>query len=178
MDYDTFLKIHPLDTGSTVEMPLTKIPSIDNDLQSFLGFSKRSSFSNGFLRTLDPDDLLDLFPIWKWANKNCLIFMRTAFGGLFYKKKLTYFFFDPLVGERINLTSDLSFVLNIALCDEKSLNSTFMLNIYKKGIELKGVPKEDECFAFVPTLKLGGKKTVENLEIVQLKEHLYLLSQI
>ena len=176
MNYDNFLKIHPIDHISSADIVINK--NMDKDLISFLELVKLTSFSNGFLRTLNHDDLADLFPVWKWVTNKTVIFLRTAFGGLIYKKKSTYYFFDSVYGDHTELTRELDFVLNIALCDEKSLNSSFLYDIYKEGVELKGVPKIDECFAFVPSLKMGGSKSAEHLEIVKLKEHLYILSQI
>lgn len=178
MEFTAFFDVHPIDAPASREVAIPERLQIDADLRSFLSVSNITSFSNGFLRTLNSDELLALFSVWRWAGTSTFIFMRTAFGGLFCKNKSSYYFFDPTSNDLVNLTNDLNFVLNIALCDRQTLDNAFFFNLYKRGSKLKGVPQEDECFAFVPALKLGGKKSVENLEIVKLKEHLYLLSQI
>lgn len=36
----------------------------------------------------------------------------------------------------------------------------------------------DECFGYVPLLALGGPETVDHLQKVKLREHLYLISQV
>jgi hypothetical protein len=178
MEIAAFLEMHRRDAVPAKDIPIPENIDLDNDLESFLFSVGVSSFSNGFLRTLNHDDLSPLIPAWKWADAKTFIFLRTAFGGLFYIKALNYYFFDPLYDDHVNLTDDLGFILNIALCDKKSLRSTFLFHIYQEGVALKGIPQKDECFAFVPALKMGGVKSAEHLEIVKLKEHLYFLSLI
>ncbi|WP_082116290.1 T6SS immunity protein Tdi1 domain-containing protein [Hymenobacter terrenus] len=40
-----------------------------------------------------------------------------------------------------------------------------------------GEPAYDECFGYVPLLALGGPETMEHLEKVKLREHIFLISQ-
>ncbi len=179
MNIATFLKIHPLDNDKPVrEVKLHPKVKANSQLASFLSQAAKNSFSNGFFRTIDCDALNDIRSIWKWYNDDVIIFLRTAFGGLFYQRKADFFFYDPLYGDRVNLANDLEFILNVFLCDERSLSSTFLFPLYNAAINHTGVPAEDECLGFFPALKLGGEKKIENLNIVKLEEHLYFLSQL
>lgn len=164
VDISAFLRKHPCDNVPAGNVLVPNEMRQDQVLCDFLELSKENSFSNGFLRTLQRDAISTLMPIWKWADRSTFIFMRTAFGGLFYKRKANYYVFDPISGDRVNLGSDLEFLLNIALCDDESLKNAFLFDIYKRGVELKGVPQKDECFAFVPALKLGGTKVLSTLK--------------
>jgi len=179
MDLSVFLAVHQADNqNTTIQLILDPKIKLNSFLAEFLTEFKINSFSNGFLRTINDSSLNEIKSIWKWYDEYTVIFMRTAFGGLFYKRKSNFFYFDPLYGDIINLANDLNFILNVFLCDEQALSATFLFPLYKEVINRTGIPNENECLGFIPALKIGGQKISKNLEIMKLKEHLCLLEQL
>lgn len=51
-------------------------------------------------------------------------------------------------------------------------------NFFEPAKKKLGILKEDEMYAFVPALMLGGRPDLKNLEKLKAIEHLILLSQI
>lgn len=52
------------------------------------------------------------------------------------------------------------------------------LDKYNEAVAKLGKLKHDECFGYVPLLGLGGSEKVENLQIVKIKEHIELITQL
>ncbi|MET3051280.1 GAD-like domain-containing protein [Pseudomonas alkylphenolica] len=67
-------------------------------------------------------------------------------------------------------------VHNFFLSREKEYND--FDNLFDSAKKKLGTLKNDEMYAFVPAIMLGGRATLENLEKVKAIEHLILLSQI
>ncbi|WP_420709650.1 T6SS immunity protein Tdi1 domain-containing protein [Frigoribacterium sp. SL97] len=42
----------------------------------------------------------------------------------------------------------------------------------------RGVPRSDECFGFSPLLALGGRRSAASLEVVDMREHVLLISSV
>ena len=49
---------------------------------------------------------------------------------------------------------------------------------YKEAVIENGKLNFDECFGYVPLLRLGGSEKVENLKKVKIKEHIELIMQM
>ena len=57
------------------------------------------------------------------------------------------------------------------------LNSLFDIKTYICASNRLGIPNCDECFGYVPLLGIGGGETIENLQKVDMKTHLQIITQ-
>jgi hypothetical protein len=49
---------------------------------------------------------------------------------------------------------------------------------FPEARERLGVPRADECFGFSPLLALGGRRSAVSLEVVDMREHVLLISSV
>lgn len=49
---------------------------------------------------------------------------------------------------------------------------------FPEARERLGVPRADECFGFSPLLALGGRRSAASLEVVDMREHVLLISSV
>lgn len=59
-----------------------------------------------------------------------------------------------------------------------SIESSDFLGLFSRARKKLGPLKSDEMYGFVPALMLGGSEALENLEKVNIIEHLTFLSQL
>ena len=64
------------------------------------------------------------------------------------------------------------------LLDAYYVEKFFELDQYEKAVAKLGELFFDECFGYTPLLGFGGKKNVENLEKVNAKVHIELITQM
>ena len=64
------------------------------------------------------------------------------------------------------------------LMDEMFKKEFFELDLYNAAKAKLGELLYSQCYGFVPLLGLGGKKTVNNLDIVNIREQIDIISQL
>ncbi len=134
-----------------------------------------SSYGNGFIWTLDPNEYVEWLNNWLAFEDRCVPFMRTAFGDIFFMRNQ-----EPMV---LNVskalidytTSQIDWFFNRYLAEEEFMEEYFNMPLYEQlnSPDLA----TDECYGFKTLLSDGGTETVENLYKVQLKEYLDLLTK-
>lgn len=140
-----------------------------------------SSYHDGLFSTINPDEYLDVLPLFPNVSKTAIPFARTNLGNLFYFDKLS-------IGDSI-------FFLNVHKGTTKIVSTSFQTlfafdfggeSFWKQDcygkIELKAIKKgelaADECWTFMPALALGGDEKLSNLEKLKIKENLEFLGQL
>ena len=64
------------------------------------------------------------------------------------------------------------------LMDVIFIKDFFEKDLYNAAKAKLGELSYRQCYGFVPLLGIGGKKTVNNLDIVSLREYIYIISQM
>ena len=64
------------------------------------------------------------------------------------------------------------------LLDEDYTNDFFELKQYNKAVAKYGELAFEECFGYTPLLCLGGRKKITNLDKVDIKVHIELITQM
>ncbi len=137
-------------------------------LWSNLGFG---NYGGGVVKLIDPD----LFKknLDKWRRKeddNAYPFMITAFGDMYYLKKL------PDGSEEVRLISIIykkeklctksfaDFISNYIISKD-AIDNDLKASIYIKAEEKYGALSNDDIYTFVPSVSMGGKETVDSIQI-------------
>jgi hypothetical protein len=134
-----------------------------------------SSYGNGFIWTLDPNEYVEWFNKWLDFEDRCVPFMRTAFGDIFFMRDQQPMVLNSNKGLVDYTTAQLDWFFNRYLAEEEFMEEYFNMPLYEKlnSPELSA----DECYGYRILLSDGGTETTENLSKVQLKEYLHLLSK-
>lgn len=175
-----FINCHSIYKNYQQQIAVDNYDWLPLDLIQFLENKNVASYSNGFFTLVANADYNDIFEYWNLPVNECFLFIKSAFGMFIFYSEKQYWLLDPIANEIIPLggESDLNFITDTVLCDRIALESTFLINIYEEAIQHLLPPELDECFAFVPAVKLGGSLNATHVKTVKLKEELYILSQL
>ncbi|MDX2304714.1 MAG: GAD-like domain-containing protein [Microscillaceae bacterium] len=146
-----------------------------------------SFFKDGFFWLVNPDEYAEILSFFIPKNENLHVVIRTAFGGLIFlddnSTKITnkgepYNYLCPINKEITGFTDTLDAVMNGWLTTEEIYAPLMFSNFYAWARERLPIPAPDECYGFVPAIALGGDLDPENIQIVKIKEHMAILSQL
>lgn len=136
------------------------------------------SILEGYLRFINPDEYKLLLDISYFRAEVSVPILVTAFGDMITWEENKYItIIKYKYGEFNILSSGFEFFFD-DLQDNYFLNQYFELEKYIEAVNMHGKPGIDECFAYIPLLGLGGNERVENIQIVKLKEHIELITQL
>ncbi len=141
--------------------------------KELLGFWQEYGFGdygNGLLKVINPDEYKDSLYIWLGEeNPNRVPILMTAFGNLFYYRKLSetendVCMLDIHYRRIINCGNSFNeffeeFIVNYEI-EEKLLNK----ELFESAVKEKGTLDEDEIFLFAPALALGGSESVDCIQ--------------
>ncbi len=135
------------------------------------------SFYQGYLRSVNPDEYVDLIPVVSKRYKEGIVLFATGMGDLIiwadgYVRLLNFRY-----GQLVTLIPKINLFFK-SLESEKFKEEYMHWSPFLKAIEMYGQPKYDECFGYVPLLGLGGAEKVENLEKAKLREHILLITEL
>ncbi len=128
-----------------------------------------SSYADGFLTVVLPDDYFDVFKEWG-VEDECFVFMRTAFGSLIYSVGEEIFKLDPHLGE-LSDSSSASSYFDFMLPYVITQDGGAWIDAYQAYKGKLPALKDNEMLALVPTIEDGGSPETSVLEIVDLSEH-------
>jgi hypothetical protein len=135
------------------------------------------TFANGLFRFVDPQTMKPANQSWKLDPGENTIFLRTAFGDLFYWDGSAVNVLHVNSGVTNALDSEIPNFLNYTFSEsyrEKTLFGRFL----QKACDRLGPLAPDEAYGFVPALPAGGKESATSLQKVRLNEYLDLLAQL
>lgn len=185
---DTFLgnsDFYPI-KQSLIEMYKDKLPE---DLFLFWHEIGIGWFNNGLFRLIEPEEYQFIVDNYIEDGKKyfeyTIPFMTTAFGDIFVwvkdiaqNKEYVIFInirkcFWDIITSRIDLLFDLYFV------SEELYKRYFDIKVsdYSILVDKLGIPKRDECYAYVPALVLGGKGSLKNIQIAKAIPYIDIICQ-
>ncbi|MFK3941463.1 GAD-like domain-containing protein [Pseudomonas monteilii] len=112
------------------------------------------------------------------------VIARTAFGCLYLWGEKTGYSLDihtslsRYSAHELGTTEDSLNRQSQVLFMHPSIESSDFLGLFSRARKKLGPLKSDEMYGFVPALMLGGSEALENLEKVNIIEHLTFLSQL
>lgn len=152
------------------------------------------AFGNGMFWLVDPTGFTSTLDAWcrdLVDIDGAYVIGRSAFGKLMVWKKGHGKFMHIVPFEHTILTfapnkfvqagkEDFSFGVMISQVDPGSLDYEDKREkpLFKRALKKLGPLEEDEMYAFVPALSLGGAAEVASLEKVMMKEHLHFLAEL
>lgn len=150
-----------------------KIPS---DIVGFLQTEGICTYRDDFLWTALPLDHFQTLSAWGLPGEQCFVFMRTSLGGLIFWRRDKIFQLNPFTGNVIE--NDLNFCefMNLWLTTDAAMESDYF-DVFQRGKRGR-LLENDEIFALVPALSLGGSLETSGLEVVKIREHLAFLAQL
>lgn len=153
---------------------------IPNDLLEFLKSEQRCSYADNFLWTVLPSEYHEVLSNWGIDGNGAYVFLRTSFGGLIYILGDTCYGFNPHCGESMIIggIGDFYYNFNLGLTHSHLLNTDLYFDLHKKIYNNHPELLEDEIYSFTPALGRGGTPDTARIDIVKMKEHLDVLSQL
>ena len=150
-----------------------KIPSELMNIWKQYGFG---SFMSGYLRIINPDEYRDVLDETYARAAIALPVLSTAMGDIIVWEENRYL---RIIQYRYGIFTGISAGFDFFWEDVANgeLNSLFDIKTYICASNRLGIPNCDECFGYVPLLGIGGGETIENLQKVDMKTHLQIITQ-
>jgi hypothetical protein len=144
-------------------------------------------YGDGLIQLINPDLYRENF--WQWLlledeDMTRLPIALTAFGEIFYYRSLSddgdedVSFLDPHVSESGDLAWSLEDFFNDWCCDEEQYSDFLDSKMLQQAISMKGPLEKNQIYYYVPALRLGGKRDIENIDKGDAPTHLELLLQL
>ncbi len=173
---DTFISYYPdpvrfgdVKKGKMFE----KLPDL---LADFLIAHGEALWGGGLLVSLSPDNWDEILEEWLDEPGKASVFMRTAFGRLFFWQEGEIWYLNPHSGKVGKVIKDPQAFLDKFCLDANIREKAFMEPLFKKSVKKLGAPEPDEMYGFVPALALGGAPELRYVKRVPVREHLSLLA--
>lgn len=132
----------------------------------------------GYLKLINPADYVEVMNDSYYAADRAVPMMLTAFGDLIVWEDNKYMMMVQYKEYDIECLSSTMTWFWDDLLDETYVSDFFELKQYEKAVAKWGELAFDECFGYTPLLGLGGSKKVTNLEKVNAKVHIELITQM
>lgn len=161
--------------GIELQIPTSQVlekfqDTLPKELLNFWQEYGFGDYGNGLLKVINPHEYKDSLYTWLGEeNPNRLPILMTAFGNLFYYRKLSdteddVCMLDIHYRQIINCGNSFGeffeeFIINDEI-EEKLLNK----ELFENAVKEKGTLDEDEIFLFAPALALGGSETVDCIQ--------------
>jgi len=142
------------------------------------------NYANGLIKVIEPSDYIDNFYTWIGGeNFNKLPILLTAFGDLFYYRKLSETENDisllNIHYRKIDVcTYNFDDFFDNYIIDDEISEDLLKEKLFAEAVELKGNINFDEIFFFVPALIFGGSETIKYLDKGSANIHQQILFQM
>ena len=134
------------------------------------------TFLDGYLKVINPEDYIEFVEETFFDGDQEIPIFLTAFGDVVTWDHGAYVAILEYKTENIRILIKRFKHFLMYYTDEYILKK-LDIPLYNEAVAKFGPLEYDECFGFVPILPLGGKKDVEHMDKVKIREHLYLLVQ-
>lgn len=138
------------------------------------------NFGDGFFWTVDPDQysyLLKLFVPQFNASATHVLF-RTAFGDFIFMHNNQIYSYSVVTSFLLKVGQTLETFIEFNLSRTTSLNDGYFFNTYKKAFKILGKITEDEIYAYIPALQMGGEMKTGNLHKQNMKAYLLMIAKL
>ena len=136
------------------------------------------TFLGGYLKIINPEEYRDLLDSTYFRGDLAIPIFVTAFGDIITFEENKYLRLVKYKNGVFEIILENFLFFLKFLKDEDFQKDYFEIDLYKSALKQYGDLDYDYCFGFVPLLGLGGQKTVENIDKVKIKEHIYIISEL
>ena len=166
---------HPVDEA-VISKYQDKLPAKILQLWREVGWG---SYEEGLFFIDNPEPYQVVLEGWLGSEADATIAIgRTAFADLFLWRNGEIQFLDAQYGRIFSITKMPFIFFCSTLIAEDYLQDVLRKSLFDKALDTVGRLQQSQCYAFVPALALGGSVTVDNINIVQFREHSALLAQL
>jgi len=153
-----------------------------DEVIEFLRQEGKCTYRDDFLWTVLPDEYYSMMEGWGFENqgidpKKCHACLRTSFGSLIYCYEKEFYSFSPFIADNGTLGSSFDFLLNYQITGD-ILDGVFWFDLHQRMRSKMEQLKEDEIYAIVPSIPLGGSPETSKVEVVKMREHLAILAEL
>ena len=134
------------------------------------------TFLDGYFKVINPDDYIDFVKETYFDGDIVIPIFLTALGDIVTWEKNTFVTALEYKSENIQVLIA-GFDHFIKFYNHEIILEELDMALFDKAVKRLGPLEYDECFGFVPILPLGGKKDVDHMDKVKIREHLVLLVQ-
>ena len=132
----------------------------------------------GTLKVLDPREYQKLLEDTYWLGCVAIPVFATAFGDLITWEKNQFLgIVQYRYGDNDVISDGFEYFFE-DLMDGEFDEEYLSMRTYNAAVKKYGSLAYDECFGYVPLLGLGGRKSVNNLRKVKIREHIALIAQM
>ena len=168
-------KLHQAADSAVIEKYTNVLPNALINIWKEYGFG---TFAKGFLKTINPDEYQELLNETYMSDSNPIPIFATALGDIIvFREDFDVFIVYYRRGKDCIVYSAETF-FNVLTNTNTYKNALFWGDYIEAVAEYGTIPEYDECYGFVPLLGLGGKRKVENMQIVKIKEHIMLIKEM
>ena len=171
---DDFIKVMAM-PQDVVEKYRTMVP---DELIQIWQNQGIGTFLGGYLKIINPEEYRDLLDSTYFLGDLAVPIFVTAFGDIITFEENRYLRFVKYKDGVFEIILENFLFFLKFLKDEDFQKDYFEIDLYKSALKQYGDLDYDYCFGFFPLLGLGGQKTVENIDKVKIKEHIYIISEL
>jgi hypothetical protein len=175
-----FFDTHPLHLGPSPDAEPAVPAGASPALAALLARASGRTYARGFWAFLPPARLARWMAPWDLHASTCLPFLKGGFGQIVFLQGADCKVLNPVFNtiDVLGAADDLGFVMDILLCDRPSLESSFLIDLYEAVWPRLGDPGDDEIYALVPALRLGGPRDAAHVQLRPMASEMPLLAQI
>lgn len=141
-------------------------------------------YGNGLLKVINPNDYMS--SLYKWLgeeNPTRLPILMTAFGNLFYYRKLSeteddVCMLDIHYRQIINCGNSFGEFFENYIVDDEVEEKLLNKELFENAVKAKGALDEDEIYFFAPALAWGGSENVDCIQKGNAQVHQQLLFEM
>lgn len=136
------------------------------------------SYGKGLLWLVNPKQFEGIVEDWvDFESGTPIVFLRSSFAHVYLWHEGFVYSLDVQYGDLSQVTKNIQRIFTL-LCDEEIQDKILRIELHEQAVSRLGPPARDECYAFEPTLVLGGPGTLDTVRRVKIREHLGLLAQM
>lgn len=137
------------------------------------------SFCDEYFRIINPDDYIELIKETYFDGENVVPVFVTPFADVLIWEEDNYIGMIKYKNHDFNIVNQgLDNFFDYLQNYEEYWKDYFDRDFYKKAREKLGSLKNDESYGFSPLLCMGGRKALKNVDIVNTRVHIELISQM
>lgn len=137
------------------------------------------SFCDGYFRIINPDDYIELVKETYFDGENVVPIFVTPFADVLVLGEDDYIGMIKYKNHDFNIINrGIDTFFEYLQKYEGFWKDYFDRDFYKKARDKFGSLKNDESYGFSPLLCMGGRKALKNVDIVNTRVHIELISQM